>query len=107
MIPSRVKVVNCVRQSGLQTRVDHRILENAKKRADGDQNDQHEEDRVERRDQSNSAHSPLSFPALNRRTAHVYCTGFDLFRGSPCMTRPAYSTRSSIRVSIGSPGYFT
>jgi hypothetical protein len=80
MSPSRVKAVNCAQQSGLQARVDVGVLENAKKRADDDKDDQHEEDRVERRKQPDSAHSPFSLPAPNWRIAHKYCTGFDLFR---------------------------
>ena len=106
MSPSRVKAVNCAQQSGLQARVDEGVLENAKKRADDDQDDQHEEDRVERRDQSDSAHSPLSLPALNRRTAYAYCTGFDLSCGGPCRAGTAYSTLINIRVSMEIPAYF-
>jgi hypothetical protein len=46
---SRARAVNFMQQSGLQTRVNEGIVENAKKRADSDEYDQHEEDRIEHR----------------------------------------------------------
>src|SRR4051812_2274212 len=79
--PSRESAVGCVERSGLQPRVDVGVVEDAEKRADDDEDHQHEEDSVKRRDQPNSAHSPLSFPMHVRHVAYWNCTGFQPFRG--------------------------